>query len=127
MPQMRQLPAAVGKGAAGFPVGRASAFHRDFNRLATGPEGNGGQRGGRLERLRMMQQCDGIEGENTSGISELRTNRVAQIERRIPLGGSLHTFARQFAAKEGQALAERQEESDGHMHGIARGPPKSLA
>lgn len=127
MPQMRQLATAMGQGAAGFSVGRAPAFDGDFGRLATGAEGDGGQRGGRLERLRMMEKRNRIESENTSGISELRTNRVTQIEGRVPLGGGLHAFARQGAAKERQALTKRQEESYRHMHGIARGPPKSLA
>ena len=75
----------------------------------------------------MMKQGYGIKSENTSGISKLRANGVSQIESRIPLGGGLHTFARQFTAKEGQGLAERQEESNGHISGVARGTPKSLA
>ena len=54
MPQMRQLPAAVGEGAAGFPVGRAAALDGDFDRLAGGAEGDGGERGGRLEGLGVM-------------------------------------------------------------------------
>ena len=127
MPQMRQLAAAVGQSAAGLPIGGATAFDGNFDRLAGGAEGDGSQRGGRLEGLGMMQKRYGIKGENTSGISELRADGVSQIESRIPLGGGLHSFARQFTAKEGQGLAERQEESDGHICGVARGTPKSLA
>ena len=127
MPQMRQLPAAVGQGAAGLPIGGAAAFDGDLDRLASGAESDGGERGGRLESLGMMKEGDGLEGENTSGISKLRTDRVAQIERRIPLGGYLHSFARQFTAKERQGLAERQEEGNGHIRGVARETPKSLA
>lgn len=127
MPQMRQLAAAVGQGAAGLPVGRAAAFDGDLDRLAAGAEGDGGQGGGRLEGLGMMKQGYGIKSENTSGISKLRADGVSQIESRIPLGGGLHTFARQFTAKEGEGLAERQEEGNGHTYGDARGTPKSLA
>ena len=127
MPQMRQLAAAVGQGAAGLPIGGAPAFDGDLDRLPAGAEGDGGQGGGRLEGLGMMEKGDGIKSKNTSGISELRADGVSQIERRIPLGGGLHSFARQFTAKERQGLAERQEESDGHICGDARGTPKSLA
>lgn len=127
MPQMRQPAAAVRQSAAGFPIGRTPAFDGNFDRLAAGAEGDGGECGGRLEGLGMMEKGDGIEGENTSGISKLRADCVSQIERGIPLGGGLHSFARQFTAKERQALAEGQEKGDGHRGVLARGTPKGLA